>query len=555
MSSRLTRFVSIGFLLCLCVATPHTRGQSAPIIALSGVERTMQNCQLQVASWQRDADIEIALAVVIIILGGAVSFIQKANTQLAKWVTVGLGVAISILTGVNSRIFIADDRTLRRAAFDGSSVVNELLIISDEMKDTSLTDDNRSALKSEFLKKLSEFHSIGEKLNGTEPTPSTPQQAASLVALTPVYADSESKIPDWVKNPPSNDVAYFFVGKGYDTSLSNAKKVSIDDAFSNAIQALRPKAPNASDSALLSLIKASSLVQDSSFTYDNKTRTYAYYTLLRLSRDIEKIGLQSLPEAANVQSAQFKVQNKSWQPGDLAAGASSGLFVLATDGGVFRLNVEKQGPPRLDKLFRVSSAYTAYAVAASADSVFVAASSKLGCTVFKYGLSSKSLAQRLVVPNGRCVGIATDGSALYLTFPDQKEIRYLQNWDASSRSWPFADGDAPGYITFDDVGHRLIVADASGKAYSVSTADGSKQLMASNLGSVASIATSRFHILVASGKKVLFLARSDGHGENPPAGLQVLTGGHIVGVAVDASDRLWFADYDKKIVEGPFPLS
>ena len=54
---------------------------------------------------------------------------------------------------------------------------------------------------------------------------------------------------------------------------------------------------------------------------------------------------------------------------------------------------------------------------------------------------------------------------------------------------------------------------------------------------------------------MLFLARSDGHGENPPAGLQVLTGGHIVGVAVDASDRLWFTDYDKKIVEGPFPLS
>jgi hypothetical protein len=82
-----------------------------------------------------------------------------------------------------------------------------------------------------------------------------------------------------------------------------------------------------------------------------------------------------------------------------------------------------------------------------------------------------------------------------------------------------------------------------------------EQLLASNLGTVQSIATSRYHILVASGKKVLFLARSDNRGENPPAGLQSLTGGHIVGVAVDATDRLWFADYDNKLVAGPFPLS
>ena len=72
---------------------------------------------------------------------------------------------------------------------------------------------------------------------------------------------------------------------------------------------------------------------------------------------------------------------------------------------------------------------------------------------------------------------------------------------------------------------------------------------------VQSIATSRLHILLASGEKILFLARSDNRGENPPAGLQSLTGGHIVGVAVDATDSLWFADYDKKLVAGPFPLS
>jgi hypothetical protein len=163
--------------------------------------------------------------------------------------------------------------------------------------------------------------------------------------------------------------------------------------------------------------------------------------------------------------------------------------------------------------------------------------------------------QRLMGLNERCAGIATDGTALYLAMSHRKEIRYWNNWNATSfRSWSLPDMDGLGSLGFDDIGHRLIVATSSGKAYAISIPDGKQQLLASNLGDVTSIATSRFHILLASGKNVLFLARSDNHGENPPANLQ-LTGGHIVGVAVDAADKLWFADFDNQLVEGPFPLS
>jgi hypothetical protein len=154
----------------------------------------------------------------------------------------------------------------------------------------------------------------------------------------------------------------------------------------------------------------------------------------------------------------------------------------------------------------------------------------------------------------RCTGVATDGTAIYLSMADQKEVRYWSNWTASdAHSWPLPDMDEPGSLTFDDIGHRVIVAGSSGKAYAISIPDGRQQLLASNLGAVTSIAVSSFHILLASGRKVLFLARSDNSGENPPANLR-LTGGHIVGVAVDATDKLWFADYDNQLIEGPFPL-
>ncbi len=112
-----------------------------------------------------------------------------------------------------------------------------------------------------------------------------------------------------------------------------------------------------------------------------------------------------------------------------------------------------------------------------------------------------------------------------------------------------------GPITFDPIGKRLIAADHSGKSYAISTTDGSNKLLAADLGWVSSVAASQQHILVASGKKVLSLARSDNHRENPPSGLQSLTGGHIVGIAVDASDSSWFADYDQELVQGPIPLN
>ena len=229
--------------------------------------------------------------------------------------------------------------------------------------------------------------------------------------------------------------------------------------------------------------------------------------------------------------------------------------MLDSNGGVSKLSDARQAA-QIDTLFRLKSAYQGYAVSASAQAVYVVANSNLGCSVVRYLLVEKSITERLLGFKEHCAGIATDGTAIYATLPQKNEIRYWASWDASSyRSWTVNDANALGPITFDPIGNRLIVADYSGKAYAITTSNGAQQLLASNLGWVNSIAASRQHILVASGTKVLSLTRSDNHGENPPMSLQSLTGGHIVGVAVDAGDRAWFADYGKQLVQGPLPLN
>lgn len=62
------------------------------------------------------------------------------------------------------------------------------------------------------------------------------------------------------------------------------------------------------------------------------------------------------------------------------------------------------------------------------------------------------------------------------------------------------------------------------------------------------------HQGLAGRKQFERLSRFDNHGENPPTGWTALPGGQISGVAVDVSDRLWVADFDKKLVEDPLPL-
>jgi hypothetical protein len=531
-----------------------THAQASAGAGTSDFEKPIVDYDKQIKSWEREAGIEIVLVGAVIVFGALVSLFQKWTTPWAKTTTVVLGIAITVITGINSKFFSADYRTLHLAAADGRAITAQLWPMAGMLNDPHTSDEVRKTTQELYFKKLAEFPAVIARLEGTK---TAANRDGGLFSLPRVYAQTQQQqsaasIPGWAQKPPSDDYSLYFVGKAVDTSLSDAKTKSLDDAYGRAMQRLKARAPNASDTDLLALIKPSAIVQDSAFAYDNNAKGFVYYTLLRLAKEIETIGVKSLSAAPNVQPTIFK--HKNWRPGDIALDKNSGLWVLDTDGGVSRLTIDDQHKGRIETPFHLRGAYAGYALTANADSVFIASNSQSGCTVFRYSVPRKATSPRLMGRHERCTGIATDGTAIYLSMASPKEIRYWSNWTASdAQSWSLPDMDEPGSLFFDEIGHRLIVAGSSGKAYAISVRDGKQQLLASNLGAVTSIAVSRFHIFLASGKKVFSLARSDNRVENPPANLQ-LTGGHIVGVAIDATDKLWFADYDNQLVEGPFPL-
>jgi len=555
---RTTLLVSIGLLAAVVLVVGVSSAQApANQPAVSNLDKPINDCEREVKGWQHAEVIEIVVLAMTCAIGVIISGLQKSANPAIKTATVVLGLAAAILTGINSIVFPADVKTLRRAVSDGSAVIRQLWTKAELLKSGQLTGPDLKAATEDFAKELSRFQVVADTLNGSTTATRTGWNVVPN-ALPVVYAQSQaaqtapSSLPEWTRSVPYDKAGNrYFVGRASNSSLVTAKQNSIDAAVYEAAMTLIPSVPHASRSALLDLIKASAVTQDSAFAYKNGA--YECYTLLRLSPQVLDLA-KALPAASNAQLTVF--QANGWQPADLTENATSGLFALDKNGAVSRLTPGQQGAAGIQKLFQIPGAMSGYAIAANADSVFLTAGSQLGCTVFRYSLASKTTSNLLMVGHQRCVGIANDGLNLYVSLPERREIRYWDKWDADSmHSWPLSKIQSPGNIGFDEIGHRLIVADdVSGQIYAVSLPDGKEELLSANVGAVQSIATSRFHTLLASGKQVLFLARSNNQGENPPHGWPSLPGGNIVGVAVDSSDKLWIADYDKKLVEGPLPL-
>src|SRR5437867_4975101 len=155
------------WLLAWVLFTPYRSHAQATNAAISDLERPIHACEQQVASWTHEEKVEKFFVIVAFICGVVIASVQGSKKTWAKALAVSLGLVVAILTGVNSRAFTADDRTLGRAAFKGSTVINQLWVLVDTLKDERVSPQDKVIAKGEYLKKLLEFQAIGERLNGT----------------------------------------------------------------------------------------------------------------------------------------------------------------------------------------------------------------------------------------------------------------------------------------------------------------------------------------------------------------------------------------------------
>jgi hypothetical protein len=505
-------------------------------------EKQLQDFQQQIRAWERQANIQVVCILAVGAFGVAVAALQSVKKTWSTVLTVVLGIATSVFTGINSKGFIADYRSLQRAATEGHAIVRKLDGMIAVFHLRPLEGKDLVKFGEDFQKGIDDFNQIGAKLEANGGVVS-----ATLMPETPslpvVYAQSGVQAPAWTAKLPSDSRSFYFLGVSSDPSLATAQANSFNDAVSRASQALIPGEPYSSDKSVITSVKDVGVVQDTFLNYDVKSGAYTYYTLFRVSQAIWSF-----------RPALTLYQRKGWRPIDLVFDPTAGLFVLDDDGAVSKATIDQQGI-HLKTLFRLGGSARPLAATANAQSIFISSSSHLGCTVYQYSFTSGKTTQRLVAALQGCDGIAADGTAVYLVLPKTKEVRYWPNWESSSpQSLPFTQIENGGVLTFDRSGSQLIFVD-DGNAYTISVPGRKIQQLATNVGAVRSIATSSNHILLASGKKVLFYARADHHGENPPTAMRALPGGLISGVAVDTAQSAWVTDRDNGVIQGPFPLN
>lgn|SRR5262249_38158266 len=259
--------------------------------------------EVQVEKWEKTASTIIALTVLVGVLGIVAGALQKSSSNWCKIATVIVGLCISALTLVLNTAFSADHRQLRRLAVEGREIITDLdlMISSGIPKD----EESHRAWLDVFQKRLHQLLELGKE---SYPT------SARLEVLPTIYAQSAGKKPDWISKPPNDPADLYFLGIGDDPSLQKAREISRDNAVHRAFEYLSTQFQTAQQTkqASLDLSVLSQYVVRSAeeagiyFEYSPAGRSYRYYTLLRIHKDIAEADLKL-----------FGLQKKTAVPGGL----------------------------------------------------------------------------------------------------------------------------------------------------------------------------------------------------------------------------------------------
>jgi len=517
---------------------------------LSSIDQSIQN-------WKVIAYAHISIAWSVALMGLAIGLLnifakppRDAGAAAApkRWPLVSvavLGFLTASLTGVNTTLLSAN---YGEAASEASLVRIRIKdTIRTEFRVASTWDDLRKA-KSDFDVQTAAYERIVQKIDRTPAA-----NAGGMLLFLPhlprlpvVQAQATGASPDWIEKSPTDSRFLYFVGKSTDKSLAIASSNSSTEAVSQALGALGTGEPYVVNAEQEKQIRQALTVKETFSTYDTNSSAITYYTLMSIDRSYQP----TWPTRTYTQ--------KGWHPIDLTYDPEAGLLVLDREGRVSKVSVDGLGihVKPLSHL-QLRGPYAPFAVSTNSKSIFVSSNLRTQCNVFQYSISQTKLAQpeSFALVDGTCNGIAVNNDEVYVLLPKKSEIWLRKEWNnpSSSTRWKALEVQAGGPMIFDSIGQRLIFADEVGSAYSVSITGGKLSLVSSRVGAVTGIAADAKHILFSSGNKVLFYARSDNRGENPPDSMKGPLGRQLDGVAVDASDAAWIIDSSSSSISGPYP--
>ena len=336
-------------LLVFVLATTCPSDDGSSSLRLKSMQQRLERRQAIVNGWGSEARQQIFFSVAIGMLGLVVGLLQASRKPWAKGLTVGVGFCVSAITLFTNKIYTADYRTLQKSVIEATPIIEDLQAILLTFEPTQSV-ENQKATEVEFVTKCGKIDLIVQRLQdlGT-PSSDSANKSARMFQLEIVYAQPQqaqqtttASQPSWTyKNVQTDGKSTFFVGVFESRSLSAAKGASLDVAAHVAAHWIRGDAQVDEKSEvspqLVELAKHTVDVDDTWFSYDRTSGLYRYFTRLRMSNDVQGIGLSGKvsDEVKATLPLSIKLSNDS-----ATRVADTGLMLLVKHMGVIPLSAD-----------------------------------------------------------------------------------------------------------------------------------------------------------------------------------------------------------------------
>jgi tetratricopeptide (TPR) repeat protein len=300
------------------------------VLPAFGADNVMQltiNQSLKKLSEIRDYALYVTVITIFIgSIGAVIGIIQTFNRSFVKVASVVLGGIVAIATVVKDTAFDADHKELRRRAQVMEIIVEEMKQFEQLARDSN-NPANRETLYRQVRRLQAQLHrvSIGamqaEAPAAGESTRDQEVHNGRLWDFIPAaFAGGPGEEPDWLRALPEDTRGQYFVGIGDGVLVSSAQRSSYLHAFEQVLaraasRLTNPDAPISS--AQLGQYLAEVLTTRASYVqFDEKTKMYRFFTLVRVDRILEDSFLRQYVQQKSVTNRLEPVKFESTRSGN-----------------------------------------------------------------------------------------------------------------------------------------------------------------------------------------------------------------------------------------------
>lgn len=275
-------------------------------------DEILQQCDEQLNEWQKRWKSEVGLAFLVFSLGTVSAAIQNFTWKAIKLITVICGLVITVTTGFVNMVGWDDYRTLEKSIAKVESIVTKMKSVKSNYKIADTP--NKRTLLNTFGQLDADFRKIQE----TALDSVTRVDNFEYSLITNAYAND---VPYWVAKTPEDAQNLYFIGVANDSNLEIAQTRSKEDAIQNATRflanSLNVNGGNPLDiNKLVDNLVSAAEKADSYMRFDEQTKTYRYYSLLRINKSLAEAGIKlfAVQRGINAPAGVIKALGNSQNP-------------------------------------------------------------------------------------------------------------------------------------------------------------------------------------------------------------------------------------------------